>query len=223
MNWLTHPELDRFDAILCSSPAAADEFERHFAGPVHVLPIGVDLELFQPDPGATRHRVGVVSTVNQWGRERDVYRALRSMPIDFPLRIHGQPAGLPSELARYDRGPCISSSFPRVYWGAQCRVGRLQSHHCRMGRGEQPRVRSDRRRCPAGDELEPGDSIRWACPTCRPTPSSGGIEPARRSSCSAIPMGCGPLVEKLGAVVRERHSFETRAARSRRRSSPTID
>ncbi|MGH8941720.1 MAG: glycosyltransferase family protein, partial [Acidimicrobiia bacterium] len=118
LNWLTHPELDQFDAILCSSPAAADEFQRHFSGPVHVLPIGVDLELFQPNPGSADHRAGVVSTVNQWGRERDVYRALRSVPIDFPLRIHGQSRGLPSELARYDGGPVHFFELPKVYWGA---------------------------------------------------------------------------------------------------------
>ena len=210
MNWLTHPELDRFDAILCSSPAAAAELERFFAGPVHVLPIGVDIELFHPDEGAARHRVGVVSTVNQWGRERDVYRALRSMPIDFSLRIHGQSAGLPLELARYDQGPVHFFELPKVYWGA-CVVlddfnrttaawGAVNSRLFEaIAAGALPVTNSDR----GLDSLGLADVPTYNAPE--------ELNPLVDRLLDD-PDGTAALVEKLGAVVRERHSFDKRAA-----------
>jgi len=209
MNWLTHPELDRFDAILCSSPAAADEFERHFAGPVHVLPIGVDLELFQSGKGAIPRRVGVVSTVNQWGRERDVFRALRSMPIDFPLRIHGQSAGLPSELAPYDQGPVHFFELPRVYWGA--RVVLDDFNRTTVGWGA---VNSRVFEAIAAGALPVTNSARGL--------DSLGLSdvPTYNSPEELNPLldrllgdidATEALVEKLVAVVKERHSFEERA------------
>jgi len=210
MNWLTHPELDRFDAILCSSAAVAAELERHFAGPVHVLPIGVDLELFLPDGGATRHRVGVVSTVNQWGRERDVYRALRSMPIDFPLRIHGQSAGLPLELARYDQGPVHFFELPKVYSGAHVVLDDFNRTTVAWGAvnsrvfeaiaaGALPVTNSNR----GLDSLGLADVPTYNAPE--------DLNPLVDQLLDD-PEGTAALVEKLGAVVRERHSFDRRAA-----------
>ena len=209
LNWLTHPELDQFDAILCSSPAAADEFQRHFSGPVHVFPIGVDLELFQPNPRSADHRAGVVSTVNQWGRERDIYRALRSVPIDFPLRIHGQSRGLPSELARYDGGPVHFFELPKVYWGASIVLddsnwttvgwGAVNSRVFEaIAAGALPVTNSWR----GLDSLGLADVPTYAAPE-RLNPLVDRLLDDRD--------GTDALVEKLAAVVRERHSFEVRA------------
>ncbi len=209
MNWLTHPELDRFDAIFCSSPAAAAELEQFFAGPVHVLPIGVDLELFQPDPDPTEHRVGVVSTVNQWGREREVYRALRSRPIDFSLRIHGQSVGLPPELARFDQGPVHFFELPRVYWGARIVLddfnrttvgwGAVNSRVFEaIAAGALPVTNSDRGL----------DSLGLA-----EVPTYSALEELNPLVDRLLgdPEGMKDLVGKLSAVVSERHSFEARA------------
>jgi glycosyltransferase involved in cell wall biosynthesis len=209
MNWLTHPELDQFDAILCSSAAAADVFQGVFDGPVHILPLGVDLDLFQPDPASTQNRSGVVSTVNQWGRERDVYRALRSGPIDFPLRILGQSRGLPDELTEYDEGPVHFFEIPGAYrkaevvlddfnwttvgWGAvNSRVfeaiaaGALPVTNSHLGL----------------DTLGLADVPTYGAPEELNPLVNRLLEDAD---------GRGALVEKLGAVVRERHSFEVRA------------
>ena len=77
-DWLGHPELERFEVILTSSPRFAEEAQKVYSGDIHLLPIGVDLELFEPPDTWTRSRVGVVTTTNQWGGERDLYQALRS-------------------------------------------------------------------------------------------------------------------------------------------------
>lgn len=210
VNWLTHPELDRFDAILCSSVKAAAEFSRYFAGPVHVLPIGVDLELFQPDQALSRNRAGVVSTVNQWGRERDVYRALRSGPIDFTLRIHGQSRGLPAELARYDQGPVHFFELPAVYWGAKIVLddfnwttvgwGSVNSRVFEaIAAGALPVTNSKR----GLEALGLADVPTYAAPD--------ELNPLI-DRLLGDPHGTDALVEELGSVVRDRHSLEMRAA-----------
>ena len=84
-----------------------------------VAPIGVDIELFEPNASNADSRGGVVSTVNQWGRERDIYRALRSTPITFDLRIHGHAIGLPATLEKYHEGLVKFFELPSVYWGAR--------------------------------------------------------------------------------------------------------
>jgi hypothetical protein len=209
MNWLTHPELDQFDAILCSSPAAAAELQRVFAGPVHLLSIGVDIELFQPDRTSNPDRAGVVSTVNQWGRERDVYRALRSAPIDFPLRIHGQSRGLPSELAPFAEGPLHFFDLPKIYWGAAVVLDDFNWTTVGWG-AVNSRV---------FEAIAAG-----ALPV---TNSSRGLEalgladvPSYTAPDELNPLidrlledsdGRQALVDELGEVVRERHSFEVRA------------
>ena len=210
MSWLTHPELDRFDAILCSSPSAAAEFERLYAGPIHVLPIGVDVELFRPIEGSTRQRDGVVSTVNQWGRERDVYRALRSMPIDFPLRIHGQSAGLPLQLARYDQGPVHFFELPKVYWGA--RIVLDDFNRTTVGWGA---VNSRVFEAIAAGALPVTNSHRGLDALGLAEMPTYAAQEELNPLVNRLlgdPDGAEALVEKLGMVVRERHSFDQRAA-----------
>jgi glycosyltransferase involved in cell wall biosynthesis len=212
MSWLTHPELDRFDAILCSSPAASAEFKRLFAGPVHLLPIGVDIELFQPGQTSNRHRAGVVSTVNQWGREREVYRALRSAPIDFPLRIHGQSRGLPSELAPFVEGPLHFFDVPRIYWGAAVVLDDF--NWTTVGWGA---VNSRVFEAIAAGALPVTNSKRGlAALGLADVPIYTAPEELNPlvNRLLGDPDGTAALVEKLGEVVRTRHSFEVRAAES---------
>jgi hypothetical protein len=209
MNWLTHPELEEFDVILCSSVAAAAQLEHFFPGPIHVFPIGVDVELFQPPFGSIRDRAGVVSTVNQWGRERDIYRALRSGAIDFPLRIHGQSRGLPPGLASYDRGPVQFFELPEIYWEARIVLddfnrttigwGAVNSRVFEaIAAGALPVTNSRR----GLDDLGLGDVPTYSAP--------GELKPLI-DRLLGDQGGTGALVEKLGAVVGERHSFEARS------------
>lgn len=114
-NWAQNPSLNGFDLILASSRASAAEIQRVFAGPVDIMPIGVDLELFSYDPEDASDRRGVVSTVNQWGRERDLFAALKGIPIRVPLALFGQARGLSPELQSYWRGPINFFELPSVY------------------------------------------------------------------------------------------------------------
>jgi len=118
-DWLAHPELESFRLLLTSSPRFADEAREIYSGDIHLLPIGVDLELFEPPASRAESRLGVVTTTNQWGGERDLYRALRSSPVNYPLDIYGQPAGLSPELHPHYVGPVDYFELPGIYWRAQ--------------------------------------------------------------------------------------------------------
>ncbi|MGW8432119.1 glycosyltransferase family protein [Curtobacterium citreum] len=67
--WAEQPWLDEYDAVWTSSTAARDRIAERTERPVRVLPIGVDHELFTGERDG-RDDVDVVTTVNFWGAER---------------------------------------------------------------------------------------------------------------------------------------------------------
>ena len=150
-NWLAHPQLALFDAVLSSSALAVSAISERYAGPTAVFPIGVDLELFEP-PATETDRIGVIATVNQWGRERDVYRALRSTNFDFSLGIYGKGVGLHPDLGPNHRGMVDFFALPEIYQSRADRPGRLQSHHHRLGCGKQSCFRKPRGRRPSRNQ-----------------------------------------------------------------------
>jgi hypothetical protein len=206
-DWLTHPELDKFDVMLTSSPRFAAEVRAVFSGEIHLLPIGVDLELFEPS-GNVPHE-GVVTTTNHWGGERDLFRALRSTPVDYPLRIYGQPAGLSAELQSHYLGPVDYFELPGIY--GRARVVLDDSHPAVVGWGS---VNSR-----IFDSIAAG-----ALPV---TNASDGLEELGLSEVPTYPEpsklndlveellrdheGTQAVIDRLRAVVVDRHSMETRS------------
>ena len=110
--WKSSPSLALYDAVLCSSERTRDEIAKVYPGPIGILRIGVDPELFAAD-GADRS--GVVTTVNLWGRERDLFRALLRCRLDFPLAIYGKERGLSEDLMPCWKGPTSFFSLPSLY------------------------------------------------------------------------------------------------------------
>ena len=115
--WRQQPWLALCDLVLASSQGSLDAIAQVYPGPMGLLPIGVDTELFAEAPH--QDRSGVASTVNQWGREREVFAYLRERPADFPLALYGQQRGLASELSPYARGPVSFFALPSLYNQAQ--------------------------------------------------------------------------------------------------------
>jgi glycosyltransferase involved in cell wall biosynthesis len=112
--WKESPSLALYDAVLCSSERTLTEIAKVYPGATGVLRIGVDAELFEPAaPSASRH--GVVTTVNLWGRERQLFRALRSCRLDFPLAIYGKERGMAEELLPAWKGPTSFFTLPSLY------------------------------------------------------------------------------------------------------------
>lgn len=82
--WASVPYLAEFDAVWASSSIARDELVRAYDGPVEVVPIGVDLELFAPD--ALQERSDrTVTTVNFWGARRRVQDVLHDVAPEQPI------------------------------------------------------------------------------------------------------------------------------------------
>jgi glycosyltransferase involved in cell wall biosynthesis len=75
--WAELPYLDRYSQIWCSSQASADRMAEVYAGPVHVVPLGTDTELFHPREVDRSEEVA--TTANYWGVPRGLTEALSSL------------------------------------------------------------------------------------------------------------------------------------------------
>jgi glycosyltransferase involved in cell wall biosynthesis len=114
--WVDSPSLQLCDAVLTSSERSASEVRRAYKGPVGLLRIGVDHELFKP--AASQARRGVVTTVNQWGRERQLFYALQRSKRDYPLAIYGEQRGLHQDLVPHWVGRAGFFALPSLYASA---------------------------------------------------------------------------------------------------------
>jgi hypothetical protein len=75
--WADLPYLDRFSQIWCSSKASAQRMSEVYDGPVHVVPLGTDTELFhRRDVERTDE---VATTANYWGVPRGLTEALSTL------------------------------------------------------------------------------------------------------------------------------------------------
>jgi glycosyltransferase involved in cell wall biosynthesis/2-polyprenyl-3-methyl-5-hydroxy-6-metoxy-1,4-benzoquinol methylase len=130
--WVGQPWLALYDLVLASSQRSLDAISRVYPGTTGLLPIGVDTEFFSQQ-AAAEDRWGVVSTVNQWGREREVFAYLKEKEPDFPLAVYGQQGGMAPELEAYGHGPVSFFSLPSLY--NQARVVLDDFNHTTAGYG----------------------------------------------------------------------------------------
>ncbi|MDJ0954463.1 MAG: methyltransferase domain-containing protein [Acidimicrobiia bacterium] len=112
--WVTQPWLPLFDMVLASSQQSLDALRKAYPGPMGLLPIGVDTELFTQS-ASPQERAGVVSTVNQWGREREVFAFLKEQAAPFPLALYGRQRGIAARLEPHAKGPVSYFSLPSLY------------------------------------------------------------------------------------------------------------
>jgi len=75
--WAELPYLDRFSQIWCSSQDSADRMAEVYTGPIEVLPLGTDTELFRPREIERDQQV--VTTANYWGVARGLTDALLAL------------------------------------------------------------------------------------------------------------------------------------------------
>lgn len=117
--WIELPFLGAFDGFLVSSTASADAIRAHYAGPIELFPIGVDLDLFTGDADAKRP-LRIVTTANFWGVERDLQRSIAPLAARHPIDWYGTsgrylrvPAGITH------RGTVPFGRMPELYRSAQ--------------------------------------------------------------------------------------------------------
>ncbi|MDQ3782358.1 MAG: methyltransferase domain-containing protein [Actinomycetota bacterium] len=205
--WLAHPELSLFDGILTSSQQSLDAVTRIFHGPAGILRIGVDLDLFAPAEETDRH--GVVGTVNQWGRERDVYRALRAQPVTFPLALYGHDSGLHPTLAGYAAGPVSYFSLPGLYRQAMVTLDDFNHTTVKWGN-----VNSRLYEALAAGSVVVTNTSRGLDEIGLgqvPTFTTGAELHTVIDRLLADPEGTTALAQRLQATVRREHGFAARA------------
>jgi len=205
--WLDHPEVRLFDGILASSERSRIALSRVFTGPTGVLRIGVDIDLFSAAGAGTRH--GVVGTVNLWGRERDVHRALRSAPVTFPLALYGRERGLHPSLVGYGKGPVSYFALPGLY--SQAVVALDDFNHTTVRWGNVNSRLYEALACGALVVTNTGlgldETGLGEVPTFEDEPDLHAVV----NRLLADPGGTAALAARLTEVVRTRHGFADRS------------
>lgn len=132
--WAALPYLDEFDAVWTSSTIARDAIAPHVATTVEVVPIGVDLDLFTTDrPHAHAEPADVdpvaaadaartdraVTTVNFWGVRRRVQDVLAEVAPPEPIIWYAANVDHVEPSPGVELRPMVSYfSLPEVYRAA---------------------------------------------------------------------------------------------------------
>lgn len=111
--WAELPYLDAFDEVWASSGSAADVLRARFDGDVRVIPIAADLELF--DVPAAPEQFELVTTVNDWGKPREILGAIDGLPEGTVVHWFGHGAHGSSAGRVVHRGPVSYFSLPGLY------------------------------------------------------------------------------------------------------------
>ncbi len=113
--WAALPYLDRFAQLWCSSNASAARMREAYDGPVEVLPLATDPELFHPVE--VEREPTVVTTANFWGVDRGLISALKTLAAQERVTWFGKNArfleGLPPGIDH--RHTIDYFSLPWVY------------------------------------------------------------------------------------------------------------
>jgi glycosyltransferase involved in cell wall biosynthesis len=111
--WAGLGRLSLYDAVLASSQLAGERLAEVYNGPMGVLPIGVDTALFRP--ASVRRGLDAVTTVNHWGTDRDVHRALRGLPEAARVRWYGEGRGIDQAMRCWHAGRVGYFALPDLY------------------------------------------------------------------------------------------------------------
>lgn len=209
--WASLPYLADFDAMLVSSSLGSLELRKFYDGPIRVLPIAVDTELFIV---SERERDWPVSTtVNAWGADRDLFEGIRGITRhDIPIRWFGNRVdeleGFPAQVQLM--GPVHYFDVPGIYHRSQIVLDDLTPsarehglHNSRLFEslacGALPLVNSTR----GLEELELQEVPFYDEET--------SLE-SRLEELLSHPEESAQLAGRLQDVVRSKHTFERRAA-----------
>lgn len=208
-NWCAAPWLRLYDALLCSSEESRQRLSHEYHGDIGNLRIGFDARIFAP-PADDSNRNGVVSTVNQWGRERQLYASLRQRQIRFPLALYGQTRGLNAALREYACGSASFFAMPSLYRGC-CLVLDDHNHTTRDYGNINSRV-YEALACGALVITNTGVGLHDIGLNEVPTYVTPAELHDKIRHYLTHPEEARDLAERLGSIVREKHSFESRAA-----------
>ena len=222
--WATAPYLREFDAVWASSAIAREALTRAYDGPVEVVPIGVDTDLFtstaDPASGPATEEIDgrtdrTVATVNFWGVRRRVQDVLAEVAPQQPIVWFAANVEHVEPAPGVELRPAVPYfALPEVYRAAAFVVDDVIAPAAEYGTLNSRLYES------------------LACGALPVTDCALGLDelgladvPVFTDATSlerAIAMPAAErteLVERLRAVVVERHSYRTRAARV----APSLD
>lgn len=208
--WAGLPFLGAFDGFLASSSATAEQLRERYDGPVGVMPIGVDTELFDASVSGSRPS-DIVTTANFWGAERELQSAIGPVAARHRVDWYGQNAEhlvLPQGIVH--RGSVPFEELPSVYGSAKLVLDDLirpakafGNHNSRLFEalacGAIPITNTDSGLAELG--LSDVPSYGDAAPLVEIVDRLLDDDAARVA-----------LAERLRAIVRERHSYAARAS-----------
>ncbi|SOC87408.1 Glycosyltransferase [Curtobacterium sp. 314Chir4.1] len=208
--WATLPWLGEYDAVWASSTIARDELARVLDRPVEVVPIGVDLDLFTTDvDGAPTPRSDrAVTTVNFWGARRGVQDVLEQVAPAEPIVWFAANVEHVEGSAGVELRPAVSYfALPEVYRSAAFVVDDVIAPAAEFGTLNSRLYES----------LACGALPVTTCALGLDELGLTGVpvfdDAASLERALAMPAAeRDALVERLHAVVVERHSFAARAA-----------
>lgn len=114
--WAGLPYLDEYDAMFASSSFGCEQLREVYEGPVRLLPIAVDPDLFAPSDGVRDWPVS--TTVNAWGADRDIFRAVSgATELSNPIRWFGSGVDELDDLSDQilPMGPVHYFDIPGIY------------------------------------------------------------------------------------------------------------
>ncbi len=204
--WAALPYLDEFDAVWASSPLAAEAVSAQYDGPVEVVPIGVDTDLFTTAPDEPRSD-RAVTTVNFWGVRRHVQDVLAEVAPAEPIVWFAANVDHVEASAGVELRPMVSYfALPQVYRAAAFVVDDVIAPAAAYGTLNSRLYESlAAGALPVTDCATGLDALGLAdVPVFE---DAAGLERAL-----AMPAADRTaLVERLRAVVVERHTFRARA------------
>jgi hypothetical protein len=207
-SWVTQPFLDQYDAIWSSSAASAEKLSEASGRPVSVVPIAADAELFTDVDGPIE--MTVVSSVNHWGNARQIHSVLTELASRVDVSLFGEQ-GADSEVHHAVHAGRISYfGLPDVYHRSLVVLDDLIDQAKAYGNQNSRLFES----IAAG--AVPITNVRDGLDEL----GLGGV-PSYATAADLIETVNGftgdrgrydEVLEELRAVVRERHTFEVRAA-----------
>ena len=151
-----------------------------------------------------------MGTVNSWGKERDLHRALQAGPTTVPLALFGHDRGLPPALAGYASGRVSFFALPGLYRRAAVVLDDF--NHTTVGWGN---VNSRLYEALASGALVVTNTDRGLDEVGLadiPTFGDGVDLNALLEGLLADRAGTADLAARLSATVRARHGYASRAA-----------
>jgi hypothetical protein len=207
-SWATQPFLDQYDAIWSSSAASAEKLSEAAGRPVSVVPIAADAELFTDIDGPID--MTVASTVNHWGNARQIHSVLTEVASRVDVSLFGEQ-GKGSEVHHALHAGRISYfGLPDVYHRSLVVLDDLIDQAKAYGNQNSRLFESIAAGAVPITNVRDGlDELGLsAVPTY--TTAADLIETV--NGLNADRERYERLLEELRLVVRERHTFEVRAA-----------